>query len=377
MPVILLILLLTEFLTIAFIVLDVHLIREWYLWKDTYDEEYARRCLYVAIACTAYIFLGKFPTSWLVSKFRKNEDEPKQEHSQFNENLKRPDGSVINIDFYGDDKAQPLLFVHGWNANSTEWYYQKIYFSKNYRVILIDLPGLGKSTRPANKDFSLQKMAADLEAVIEHLKLSKAVLWGHSIGGMVILTYCTQVGKNVNQKVKGIVLQHTTFTNPTLTSIASGLLRAIEKPILYPICYIMIALSPVFWLSKWMSYMNGNLLLSTRFLTFTGTQTPAQLNFISRLSAMAPPAVFARGMLGMMKTYDVSKDLKDLNIPTLILAAKYDRLTKPVASDYMHSNIPNAQLATLSPAGHQGLVERHAETNETASKFIAGLKLTN
>jgi pimeloyl-ACP methyl ester carboxylesterase len=192
---------------------------------------------------------------------------------------------------------------------------------------------------------------------------------------MTILTYCTQIAKDVQHRVKGIILQHTTFTNPTLTSILSSLLRAIQKPVLYPICYIMIALSPIFWLSKWMSYLNGNMLLSTRFLTFAGSQTPAQLDFISRLSAMAPPSVFARGMLGMMKTYDVTNNLKDLNIPTLIIAAKYDRLTKPVAGEYMKNNIRNAQMVVLSPAGHQGLVERHAETNEAANNFIKGLRM--
>lgn len=374
MPVLILFLLFTELFTIAIIVFDIHLIRDWYHWKDTVDDEYARRCLYGAIAATAYLLLGKFPVSWILSKSRKNEDEPKQEHSKYSEQLKRPDGSVINIEFMGDNKLQPILLVHGWNENSTAWYYQKKQFSKNNYVILIDLPGLGKSKRPGNNDFSLQKMAADLEAVIEHLKLSKAVLWGHSIGGMIILTYCTQLSKNLEQRVKGIILQHTTFTNPTYTSILSGLLRTIQKPVLYPICYVMIALSPIFWLSKWMSYMNGNMLITTRFLTFAGTQTHSQLDFISRLSAMAPPSVFARGMLGMMKTYDVSKDLNKVTVPTLIFGAKYDRLTKPVASEYMNKNIRNNELVILSPAGHQGLIERHTETNEAAEKFINGLR---
>lgn len=373
MPLILLLFLLADLFTVFVIVLDVHFIRQWYEWKNTYHHAHAAHYLYWAIGVTTFSLLGKFPISWLVSKFRKNEDVPKQEHSSENEKLKRPDGSEINIEFLGNPQAQPILFVHGWNANSTEWYYQKKNFSKNYRVILIDLPGLGKSKRPNNKDFSLQKMAADLQAVIEHLKLREVILWGHSIGGMVILTYCTQIEKNVERRVKGIILQHTTFTNPVLTSILSRLLRAIQKPVLYPICYLMIALSPIFWLSKWMSYINGTMLLSTRFLTFAGTQTPAQLDFISRLSAMAPPSVFARGMLGMFKTYDVTNELNTLEIPALIFAAKFDRLTKPVASEYMKNHIPDAEIVTLSPAGHQGLVERHAETNNAAEKFIGRL----
>jgi pimeloyl-ACP methyl ester carboxylesterase len=373
MPILLLVLFIAELLTIGFIVLDIFLLREWYLWRQTFDDDYARRCLYWAIGVTMYSLLGKFPVSLLVSKPRRNEDDPRQEHSKYSEQLKRPDGSIINIEFIGDNRLQPILFVHGWNESSTAWYYQKKHFSKNNYIILIDLPGLGKSKRPDNKNFSLQKMAGDLEAVIEHLKLSKAVLWGHSIGGMIILTYCTQLSKNLSQRVKGIILQHTTFTNPTYTSIFSNLLRSIQKPVLYPICYMMIALSPIFWLSKWMSYMNGNILLSTRFLVFAGTQTPAQLDFVSRLSAMAPPAVFARGMLGMMKTYDVSRDLQNVTIPALIFGAKHDKLTKLVASEYMNKNIKNSKLIVLAPAGHQGQIERQAETNNAAEEFIVGL----
>jgi hypothetical protein len=40
----------------------------------------------------------------------------------------------------------------------------------------------------------------------------------------------------------------------------------------------------------------------------------------------------------------------------------------------MHKNINGAQLVTLSPAGHQGLIERHAEANEAADTFIQQLK---
>lgn len=373
MPVLLLTLILPELFTIAFIVFDIHLFREWYLYHDTNAFEHARHCLYGFIALMGYIMLGKMPVKYLVSRLRKSEDEPKYERSTDTEKLTRPDGSVINIEFLGDKKGQPILFVHGWNENLLAWYYEKNHFAKNNYIILIDLPGLGKSKGPDNNDYSLQKMAADLEAVIEHLNINHVVLWGHSIGGMVILTYCTQVGKNVNQRIKGLILQHTTYTNPTHTSILSGLLTAIQKPILEPICYIMIGLWPIMWLSKWMSYLNGSMLLSTRFTTFAGSQTPSQLDFISRLSAIAPPNVFARGMLGMMRTYDVTHDLKNISIPTLIFGAKSDRLTKPVASEVMHQQIPNSKLVILSPAGHQGLVERHEESNREAEAFIKRL----
>jgi pimeloyl-ACP methyl ester carboxylesterase len=375
MPLLLLLLILPEIFTIAFIVLDVHLFREWYLWKDTYDHDYAMRCLYGAIALAVYSLFGKAPISLLVSKLRKGEDEPNMNRSEQSEELQRPDGTVIHIEFMGDPNAQPILFVHGWNENSTAWYYQKKQFSQTNRIILIDLPGLGRSKGPDNKDYSLPKMAGDLEAVIEHLDLKDVILWGHSIGGMVILTYCTQVGNYIQERVKGIILQHTTFTNPSRTSILSGLLTTIQKPVLYPLCYLMIGLWPVLWLSKWMSYLNGTMLLSTRFSTFAGTQTHTQLDFVSRLSAMARPNVFARGMLGMMKTYDVTNDLNKNTTPTLIFTAEFDRLTKPFAGEFIKRNIAGAQLVLLTPAGHQGLIERHQETNHAAEKFISAIEI--
>jgi hypothetical protein len=235
MPLLLLTLLLSDLLTFVLIGFDIYFIREWYLWRNSLSHDYAMHCLYGAIAITVYALIGNKPMTLLLSKFRKGEDEPKEEHGTSSEKLARPDGTVINIEFAGYPDGSPLLFVHGWNENTTVWYYQKKYFQQ-HRLILIDLPGLGRTKGPANHDYSLPKMAADLNAVIEHLNLSKLLLWGHSIGGMVILTYCCKVGKNVSERIKGIILQNTTYTDPSRTSILSGLLTAIEKPISFPLC---------------------------------------------------------------------------------------------------------------------------------------------
>jgi hypothetical protein len=58
---------------------------------------------------------------------------------------------------------------------------------------------------------------------------------------------------------------------------------AIQKPVLVPLCYLLIFLSPLIWLMRWMSYLNGNSHIMTRLLTFAGTQTPKQLDFTTLL----------------------------------------------------------------------------------------------
>jgi pimeloyl-ACP methyl ester carboxylesterase len=374
MAILILLLFLTDILSLGIIVADIYLLEEFYTYRHTAADDYAKRCLMGGIALTSFVLLGKFPLIWLLSKRRKNEDQPTLERSGRTDELERPDGSRIHIEYCGAKDAQAIIFVHGWNANSLEWYYQKKFFQKDYRLILIDLPGLGKSKRPNNRNYSLSKMADDLEAVIRHTKAEKPILYGHSIGGMIILTYCARHAGTLRSRIGALVLQHTTYTNPVRTTIMSKLMTAIQKPVLVPLCYLMIFLSPIFWLMRWMSYLNGNSQVMTRFLTFTGTQTARQLDFISLLSATCPPSVMARGVLGMFR-YDVTADLQHIDIPTLVIAADKDRLTKPDASRFIRENIKSAELFVAAPAGHQGLIERNKEVNEAVKIFLNNVQI--
>jgi pimeloyl-ACP methyl ester carboxylesterase len=375
MPLLIIALIIAGLLSFAYPFIAYYLYREWDTYRNTVNDEYAQRCLYGAIALLLFIFLGKFLITALFSKRRKGEDEPHMFDTKKRDSIKRPDGSRINVEHYGNEDGQAIIFVHGLNANIKNWYYQRKYFEKGYRLIMMDLPGMGKSTRPANKDFSLTKMAADLQAVIEYTGAKNPILWGHSMGGMTILTLLAK-NKDANRApIKGAILQHTTYTNPVRTILFRRLMTAIQKPILTPLCYLIIFLSPVFWVFRWMSYLNGNSHIMTRWLTFAGTQTRKQLDFTTLLSTMTPPAVMARGCLGMFR-YDVTNDLRSITAPTLILAADRDRLTRPDASVFMKEHIPGAQLVTLKPGNHEALLERHEEVNEAAEQFIQSLSAT-
>lgn len=374
MPLIILGYVLTNLFTIAFVWADVYLWRQWYLHKDLLteqDHDYAQRCLIGAILLVVYLLIGKSIIRMLFSKTRKGEDEPKAERYPEQQQIKRPDGSIINVEHGGIKGKQTIVFIHGWNSNSMQWYYQKKKFEKDYHLVLMDHAGLGKSKRPNNGDYRLEKLAADLNAVIESSGAKDPVLWGHSMGGFTILTYCKVYPQKLSA-IKGFILEHTTYTNPTKTSILSGLLTVIQNPILKPLCWLMVALSPLLWISRWMSYINGNSLIMTRFMTFAGTQTGKQLDFTALLSTMAPPAITGRGVLGMLN-YDATPILSDITVPTLIIGAVSDRLTKLEASVTMHKSIPGSQLITLAPAGHMGFVERHQEVNEAAGDFFRSL----
>ena len=82
-----------------------------------------------------------------------------------------------------------LLFIHGWNLNSTYWQQAARVFTDRYRVVLIDLPYHGKSKK-AGQGMEAEFLVQSIVDVIERKKLSNVILVGHSMGGdLALMTY--------------------------------------------------------------------------------------------------------------------------------------------------------------------------------------------
>ena len=132
------------------------------------------------------------------------------------------------MECYGREDAPPIILTHGWGANSTEWDYLKKELSEEFRLIVWDLPGLGRSTRPTNRDYSMENLSRHLDAVLALAGDQPAILLGHSIGGMITLTFCRLFLKAMGDRVRAIALVQTTHTNPVRTTNMAGLLTALE-----------------------------------------------------------------------------------------------------------------------------------------------------
>jgi pimeloyl-ACP methyl ester carboxylesterase len=79
--------------------------------------------------------------------------------------------------------------VHGWTCDETSWKEQIAAFSKDYRLVTLDLPGHGKRGSPKDGVFSMELFARAVEAVRNEVKADKVVLAGHSMGTPVIVQY--------------------------------------------------------------------------------------------------------------------------------------------------------------------------------------------
>ena len=275
--------------------------------------------------------------------------------------LHAPDGSELQVKFYGPEDAQPIILSHGWGLNSDEWNYLKRDLAREFRLIVWDEPGLGRSARIPDKEYSLKNLACDLNAVLRLASKDRpAILLGHSIGGMIILTFCRLFPECLGKHVSGLILTHTTPTNPVRTTNGAAILSAIEKPVLVPLLLLTIAFSPLIWLANWLSYLNGSAHLATKRTGFGGTETWEQLEFATRFQVKASPAVLSRGMLAMLR-YDAKAALGSIKIPVLVVSGDEDPVTVPQASRDIQEGIPGARLMTLKPARHLGLIEHHLQ----------------
>lgn len=103
------------------------------------------------------------------------------------------------------DAPVTLVFVHGLGGSQTTWASVLGNFAENSRVIAVDLPGHGASSKPSSEeggDYSVPALAAALGEVIERLDLAPAVVIGHSLGGATALDLALARPK----LVRGVVL---------------------------------------------------------------------------------------------------------------------------------------------------------------------------
>lgn len=92
------------------------------------------------------------------------------------------DGARVHYTVEGGGPVS-ILQIHGWACDATFWRLQTPEFVKEqYRVIAVDLPGHGQSEAPRNVDYSIERFAGAVTAVIKHAAVDKAVVIGHSMG---------------------------------------------------------------------------------------------------------------------------------------------------------------------------------------------------
>jgi pimeloyl-ACP methyl ester carboxylesterase len=94
----------------------------------------------------------------------------------------------ISLAYERRGTGAPLLLVHGFPLDHTEWEPLLPHLEDDFDIILPDLRGFGQSDAPDGA-YTVEQMAADLAALLDELKIQRTYIVGHSMGGYVALAF--------------------------------------------------------------------------------------------------------------------------------------------------------------------------------------------
>lgn len=231
------------------------------------------------------------------------------------------DGILTNYQIIGGNNKPKLIILHGWKRSLGEWLPTAKELSVRYQIILIDLPGFGKTAMP-NSTYSIYDYAIFVEHFLDKLGIKKITLMGHSFGGRIGIIFGAKT-----KKLEKLILVD-----------AAG----VEKR--SPVARIKIF---VFKLAK--LFLPKNIIESLR----------NRLGSLDYKSAGSMRNIFLKVI-----NEDLSYLLSQINVPTILIWGERDKEIALWKIKKMKNEIPYAKLRVVWGTGHDPHLEKPNEFME-------------
>jgi pimeloyl-ACP methyl ester carboxylesterase len=251
------------------------------------------------------------------------------------------DGTPISFEIYGTGEPT-LVFVHGWSCDARYWRAQLPYFTKNHRVVMLDLAGHGHSGMTRSQ-YTMRAFGEDVRAVTEVTGSRRVILIGHSMGGSVI----AEAARIMPSRVIGLI------GIDTLENIEYLMTREELKRMIAP-------------LEK--NFRTG----SRQFVDeMISPKTNPQLRewILSDMSA-APPAVALSAMSNMMSQYitgEAAKIFDEIRVPVITVNGDM----WPVNYEANRRHMLSFDAIVLKGADHFLMLNRTEQFNRALKKAIS------
>ena len=241
-------------------------------------------------------------------------------------------------------EGQPvILFLHGLGSSAQDWAAQMDYFERDYRVLVADMRGHGQSDKPRGP-YTMRQFAADVIALLDHLKIDRVHGVGLSMGGMIAF----QLAVDAPQRLR------------SMTIINSG-------PAVVPHTFKdRFAIWMRFWIVRYMGMRKMGETLAPR-LFVDPDQAALRQRFIESWAANDPRAY--QDAMRAIAGWSVEDRIGAITTPTLIISADHD-YTPVAAKEAYIAKMPNATLKVIENAHHAVAVERPEAFNTVLDDFI-------
>ncbi len=252
-----------------------------------------------------------------------------------------------NVQVLGDG-SETIIFAHGFGSDQTAWRHQVAAFASNFRIVLFDHVGAGKSDFSAyspRRYSSLYSYAEDLLDLCAELKLRKSILVGHSVSGMVSLLAALVEPDCFNQLI---------FLDASPRYLNDADYYGGFEQADLDAFYESMSTNYYAWASGFAPIAMA-----------TQDQPELAKEFAKTLTAIRPD--IAQAVARVIFQSDHRSDLPRLNVPTVILQASDDIAVPPNVGQYMADKIPQSKLVHLAARGHLP----HISAPDVVTKAIA------
>lgn len=252
--------------------------------------------------------------------------------------------SLIHIETFGTGK--PLVLVHGWAMHSGVWGGFAVELANHYQVILVDLPGHGRSK--AVSPFTLEKITAQLAQVIPD-KPCHWLAW--SLGTQVMLQFASVYPERTD---KLILLAGTPcfVGKDNWPGMAGRVLDSFAE---------MLTLDGEDTIMRFLSLQVKNIDHAKSILAKLKTALK---------SAKFPNQQTLQDGLKILKTADLRQVMASLQQPTCAILGAHDSLVSANAGAAMQRLLPDMQLHLIERAGHTPFLSHPAETIKLTLNFL-------
>lgn len=255
----------------------------------------------------------------------------------------------LNYKHRGD--GPPVLGVMGFALDQRFWASQLPAVLPTHSLITFDNRGTGRSTGP--HPTTMEEMAEDAIAILDHLGIDKTVVFGLSMGGAVAQRLVLDHPDRVSALILGV-----TWARPIdFMRRQSGLARLIIEAGGVE-AFTDVSLVRMF---------------TPKFFEVAGEVLDRMVASVFADTGPGPagPDVLA-AQLDAIDKHDTLAQLGDVSVPTLVLGAKMDMMVPGFASEEIAAAIPGAELQ-MYETGHGCMIEEMDAFNTRVSQFLSSL----
>ena len=251
-----------------------------------------------------------------------------------------------NIGYTDEGSGFPVVFVHGFPMDHAAWYDFVQPLTANYRVILPDNAGFGKTSLPKH-DVTMDYYADCIKAILDAEKISSCLMMGHSMGGYMVLNFA----QRFPDYLKGFGL----FSSTAYADDDAKKLNRIE----------------VAGNARKVSgaeFVGG--MLHKLFAESYAINHEEQISDLKKYFGNAATSEgIAQASLAMGLRADTSDVLKNAKVPVLFIIGKDDKVVPPEKTLPL-THLPSRSLIATIDAGHMGMIEAADEARKKIIEWV-------